>query len=679
MKAKSAVVSFESIIDRIFTEFERRIYSTDLEKIKNRMDLAGLTLKTVIETVVAHAEFRRSIRKAYVNMEKSLSKADDPAAQRTIMIDFLAVFEDPQCLREDNMAFNRWMDVGAVRERARLELHSRERFIQNAMRFIPFLIHREAEATVDVIWTRSGLDRILSDEFDETPRWQNQQTILDIVYQTFVSFSSEKNRARIPDIWTRRAEELVGATGMTAWIQVSSFRLLDHVQPEKSLDRILERIRNASRKPDDVFARAGMIRHHMLHLDSRQTIGFMKSLLDSSESSDHVIMSSFERLGATDPNDAVEFLSEFMQIERCSNKLKAAALYHAGSSLEKSTTTEWNAIAPRFLQLFKNNFELFYDGVTARSALDQLRRVGVLNNRQAALELKAIDIRLLELYDAIIQNASCREIVRRKASCLREEFLISSDESSRELLVFLTSNLNVLNEGESLTVNAADVSDEIRLGRVLSLLSQKGFSYSAIERNGAYQIVKGDLYQRRLWRILFELTHPDPAKRQGFLHSVGRSPFGTIRAPSHILAEMTETKVPGERLYLNSEATWRPYLPSVDDLLSLSSTRLAGREIRLFSSDGITRMKAPESADDRIRLWLRITKNYKQLSYLRNMDAHQLEMNMKATFVQLIEKDYGIHIQFTPHAYLSAGRKVMVVDPTVRRHLGTAVSERGEP
>ena len=85
MKAKSAVSSFESIIDRIFTEFERRVYSTDLQTIRRRTESAGLTLKTIIEMIVAHAEFRRSIRKAYVHMEKSLSEVADPSAQRTIM------------------------------------------------------------------------------------------------------------------------------------------------------------------------------------------------------------------------------------------------------------------------------------------------------------------------------------------------------------------------------------------------------------------------------------------------------------------------------------------------------------------------------------------------------------------------------------------------------------------
>ncbi len=678
MKAKSAVSSFESIIDRIFTEFERRVYSTDLQTIRRRTESAGLTLKTIIEMIVAHAEFRRSIRKAYVHMEKSLSEVADPSAQRTIMISFLATFSDPESSREDIRAFDRWMDVGAVRERARIELHSRERIIQNAMRFIPAMVRQDGDATVEVSWARAGLDRILSDEFDETPRWQNQQTILDIVYQTFASSSADQTRARVPDVWIRRAGQLVGAAEMTAWIQVSSFRLLDYVQPEQSGERIMERIRNASRKPDDVFSRAGMIRIYLQQLDSERAIGFMRSLMESSESSDHVKMSSFERLAEADPNDTVEFLADFLQIAQCSSKLRAVALYQAGLSFEKASIEDWDSISSRLLELLSAHLDLFHNGVTARSALDQLHRVGVLNNRRMSSEFGVADVRLLELYDAIIQNASCTELVRRKASCFREEFLIGSDAPMRELFGFLRSNLDILNEGESLTVDATDVCDDIRLGRVLSLLSQKGFGYSAAERNGSYLIVKGDLYQRRIWRILHEVLHPDPAKRQGFLHSVGRSPFGTIRAPSHILSEMTETKVPGERLYLNTEATWRPYLPSVDDLLSLSSTRFAGREIRIFSSDGITRMTAPDSAGDRIGLWLRITRNYKKLSYMRNMDAHQLEMNMKATFVQTIEREYGIHIDFTPHEYAVAGRRVIVVDPIVRRHLGMAVNERGE-
>src|SRR5262249_8901798 len=127
--------------------------------------------------------------------------------------------------------------------------------------------------------------------------------------------------------------------------------------------------------------------------------------------------------------------------------------------------------------------------------------------------------------------------------------------------------------------------DEALVGRVLSVLAQDDFGYDLergwlggrVPRGHPFgfrplrfppQLPPAPAFGSRPGRFLPELRHSDPAKRQAFRHTIGRTSRAGLRAPSAIMSELAETKVPGEPLFISREGGWRPYLPLPDDLLS---------------------------------------------------------------------------------------------------------------
>lgn len=110
----------------------------------------------------------------------------------------------------------------------------------------------------------------------------------------------------------------------------------------------------------------------------------------------------------------------------------------------------------------------------------------------------------------------------------------------------------------------------LALARLLSFYAYNGEDY-CITCHGfqgwetppkrGYKIQKGWRKSTHLWRILYELSHPRPDKRQGFPHITDTSPVGHIAILSDRLSEVTPTAVPGQRSATPDTVDWRPELP----------------------------------------------------------------------------------------------------------------------
>lgn len=212
-------------------------------------------------------------------------------------------------------------------------------------------------------------------------------------------------------------------------------------------------------------------------------------------------------------------------------------------------------------------------------------------------------------------------------------------------------------------------------GRVLSVLTQEDFSCDAdLDMLGA-DIVRGDRFGFRWWRALYEFLHPSPDKRQAFKHTIGRLFRGQLRAPSAIMAELSETNVPGEPLFIESEAGWRPYLPLVDEMVASVSGLVAGRSFRIYTAEGVTEIRAPWFPLQCLRAWLTLTLRFAHYAQLRNWredSAHGAE-----SYIAALGR-LGFRIEFTPHRLALGGAPEQrllegLEDPSVRRFFPAAV------
>ncbi|HEY6105854.1 MAG TPA: hypothetical protein VIV59_07725, partial [Anaeromyxobacteraceae bacterium] len=181
------------------------------------------------------------------------------------------------------------------------------------------------------------------------------------------------------------------------------------------------------------------------------------------------------------------------------------------------------------------------------------------------------------------------------------------------------------------------------LGRALAVLATGDLPLAAARSEGGWVVTRGDRLRRRLWRALHELRHPSPDKRQSHLHTVGRVVRGEVRAPPGGLAEVTATKVPGERVVVPGLGDWGRHLPTVDDLLDPPP----GGEARVFSAFGVTRLAWPRGARWR-EARARLTLGYAEYARLRGLSLAGAEPRDRRAYASALRR-LGFEIGFTPH------------------------------
>ena len=202
------------------------------------------------------------------------------------------------------------------------------------------------------------------------------------------------------------------------------------------------------------------------------------------------------------------------------------------------------------------------------------------------------------------------------------------------------------------------------IGRLLAVICQNDFPLCLKIAWGKPCLYRGVYFGFRLWRFLFEFRHPSPDKRQAFKHTIGRLFHGNIHCHSQILYELTSTKVPGEPLLMPDESGWRPYLPLVDEMISvLDNAGFRNQPTFIYSSEGITTIWPPKWMVNKI--WARYQMSFKFYRYarLRNWEASSQESPF--LYVQSLKK-LGFKINYEPYSESIDGLEHKT-DPKVSR------------
>lgn len=205
--------------------------------------------------------------------------------------------------------------------------------------------------------------------------------------------------------------------------------------------------------------------------------------------------------------------------------------------------------------------------------------------------------------------------------------------------------------------------DDARLGRVLAVLSQNDFALGVDRIKGGLILYRGERRGTALWRVMHELKNPAPSKRQAFDHTLGRKPQGALRAPPGGLAELTATRVPGERVLVERAGGWGRHLPLVDDLIS--SLR-EGKPVSLVASSGTTTISPPRSAFARVKGYLTLSTRYAELADLRRRALDSDEAATQVAYVNEIARRTGISVQYAPHAFAPQGHAAVPLAPEPR-------------
>ncbi len=174
-----------------------------------------------------------------------------------------------------------------------------------------------------------------------------------------------------------------------------------------------------------------------------------------------------------------------------------------------------------------------------------------------------------------------------------------------------------------LPASLTDGFDPAFLGRIWSIVCRRDYDVQLQETWRGFKVIRGHVFGFRWWRWWHEFRHPSPDKRQAFSHTIGRLFDGQLHIPSAIMAELAQTKVPGEPLQISEEGGWRPYLPLPDQLTSCVELGRSPEPIRIFTSEGTTTV-APPRGWKRWRAIARLTWRFRDYAEKRNwLDSMQ--------------------------------------------------------
>jgi poly-gamma-glutamate synthase PgsB/CapB len=568
---------------------------------------------------------------------------DEPARQAVLVTHLEETVRDCGELREDLRALRRWLGFDALRER----LEKRRNLLlveeETGLRCLAGLLRgmargeREPRAS-----TLAPLGNFLLARAARAPRVQNRLAALE----SFRALLEAR-----PDVAAALPEAqvllvgLVGQEEANPFLQAEALQALLRVDHPAGMLLLRQRMRAPAPGAKDFLFR-------------RQALELAAPLLSSEE-----LLPLLEEVARTDASEYVrQGLCELLVPEAGrAPLLRRLAGLEAGTPEESPRVRACAVLAAaavvqwalpgheEALRLLVEVLRGEAHPLVLRMACEQAGALGVAGcARESALTLAEALAALRSregMGGPVLEVAAAAEQVLRRVG----------DDARRAWTEYLARVVKELPVGGKKRLRLTALPPELPplpeepawLGAILADLSHGGHGLYARRGKKALTLWHGDRYRRRAWRIWHEVRRPAPNKRQAFLHTIGRSLPGELRAHPGHLDEITETQVPGERVHVASQGSWGRHLPTVDDLLDLPLGD--GKPVHLFSSHGTTTLTPPDSLIQRLGNRLRISRDYARLSTLRLTSLGGAEPRERQRFVEHVERELGVTVRFEPY------------------------------
>lgn len=294
--------------------------------------------------------------------------------------------------------------------------------------------------------------------------------------------------------------------------------------------------------------------------------------------------------------------------------------------------------------------------VLQRAALAGMRRV--VQSPQAPLLMRDMG----RAIEALIQGASLD--MAEMAATLARELDLENTPAAAALCAELRVATRNHREGRPFRLELPAGVDERKLEQAAYVVACLDLCLEIRHRRARiYELRRGEHRSFRVWRLIHELRHRDPAKRQSYLHSHARSarPF-TSTVPLR-QAEVTPTSVPGERRALIGHS-WGTFLPRIDDVFSACHARDGKRLICAF---GTLTVRAPPGFWQRLKLQARLTRRYAELSELRDQSLIDATRDGKRRFALELRR-LGVEIELTDSEVVVGGQKLCLVPAFIQQY-----------
>ena len=621
-----------------------------------------------------HEEIQQLKKLKAVNktFQRSVASRTTLRDRREIILHFAAELgATPNELAADELAFSRWFDEEAVSDRFVRRIGEREMQLS-------FILGRLAEATVHVFhrsmeFSAASTGGMTSDQVNRLAGIWGRLGIESAIFESFVYEGDSRvhiaairaMRVMLQAVPPNVAAQLLSQQMLNfidraarqrnseVWIQCEAITILAALSFPMAVNVMKQRLEKPG-EGDDFF-----VRQHIWALIGDQ----VKYYPDEPPG---VAM-------AVDPSSFVRqtmataaFFSNVPQVQQYWSdsaltdpdpKVRASAMtIGMRKRLTSQQCLDFLELLPRVLESETDSFVL---RAAASSAVTSVKRLlersealSGSDQSQASFTMEALVRKQIVPALLKIQEQHPSTAVRRWASQACEKIWATLDPEIRRLVEQLKPELRKIKIGGSKHFPSAWFSwiDDITLGRLFAVLSQDDFGYDIQKTFWGMRISRGPSFGFRLWRFLFEVTRSATDKRQAHRHTIGRISTATLRAPSQITGELSQTKVPGEPLVIGEDGTWRPFLPLADDFISLiNMSWLKPKTVSFVSAQGVTRVTAPPTFGQRAKACWKLTLGLHQYAEARNFEGDEVKSRKYlASFEEL-----GFKIDFQAHRYRS--------------------------
>ena len=610
------------------------------------------------------------LKKLNKQFRRNVATATTDKVRREIILHFAECLDpDKRSLAKDERAFARWFDEEALSDRFLKRQGEEELMLCFALdrlaATVVHIFHRAKEfnlirfggAMADLKKRINGIWQRLSVESSLLPA---------MVYDGDVRIhvaAIKSLRVMLQDLpseaaWAVLSTTMLGFVDRAArqkssdvWIQCEALTILSNLSIDATVNVIDQRL-NTPGSGDDMFLR-------------QHAWGVIETLLQRGDG--HGIELKWD-------NDPSSFVRQkmadalFLSFDRSAHrrwkqvvlgdadpKVRAAAIATATKpGLHSRLSISFFRVIPHVLKSEDDEFVL---RTALWSVTDVLSRVMEKLSAQTHGDPSQARFTILTLFHSQIQPAISKlqnthpsVPVRRWASQCNERIWGLLNEEVAPLVKRMGKEVSQIRPGRSRTypMRWFQYIDEVTLTRMFAVLSQNDFGYEIQKTWRGLRVSRGPVFGFRLWRIFYEMRRSATDKRQGHRHMIGRVSTANLKAPSQILGELSETKVPGEPLTIASDSTWRPFLPLVDDLISvLNMSWFKPQTVKTISSQGVTTISPPPKLRQRVAACATLTKNFSKYASLRNW--HDDTTNADS-YIRSIRK-LGFEVTFTPHNY----------------------------
>lgn len=633
--------------------------------------MAGEASDETLSTALLLASFLRhrcqldlqslyDLRALFADYSRRLGLAESEADRRAYVMEFAAALgSSGRELRRDRRALRRWFDYDAVADRYRRRVGETEQRLAFEVGRCGNVAAAAFGATspdpLDAarIWARFDLETLFARMSIYDGDGRVKQASFTALGAALAALPSSARELVIGEHTLQQIYRASLDHREDVWIQCHALTILHGLSPS-AFASAAERRLGHPRDGDDMFVRRRAI--ELLGLDAQLPPAILAMLEKAARDPSAFVRQAVADILPRIPHPADSALLALLARGDQSRQVRAAALLSICGGLAEQVRCDVS------ISILEGTCAKESDSFVLRTAckvvVDGFDRLMSLDPGLAERWYERLAVSLERLH-----VGAAAMPVRRWAAQARERLWCRRDPAAWMTFQRLLPVLGGMRRGEITAMSRRLIRDidPRLLGRVAAVIAQSDFGVGVWRTPFSHRLIRGDLLRFRLWRFIHELRFSATDKRQAHNHTTGRVYYGTTTAPSAILAELAQTKVPGEPLFVAEEGGWRPYLPLVDHALSIVDT---GTPVSLYTSEGVTEVEPPRGFLRRLRARLILTWRFSRYANLRNWTP---DSGLAPTSYLRALADLGIVSRLKPHKSDADDARVMDTDPTVAR------------